>query len=107
MQLQTRLNNNFAKNLIHSTTDFIDRNFDIRFGENDMSQLIQMPMNQLSLFAHQSLENRYLVVITMLNEEQYHGKLIKAVDQNKYIMKITDGFYKIVELDQLKSINLI
>lgn len=107
MQLQSRINNHFAQNIIQTTTDFIDRTFDINFGDNNPANLMQMPTNQLFLFAQQSLLNKYLVVVTMLNEEQYQGKLIKAVNDNKYIMKITSGFYKIVEIDQIKSINQV
>jgi hypothetical protein len=107
MQRQTRITNNqFAKNLIKTTTDFIDRTFDINFGDNNPTKLMQMPTNQLDLLAQQSLQNKYLVVVTMLNEEQFQGKLIKSVTPNKYIMKITSGFYKIFEIDELKSINL-
>ncbi len=107
MQLQTRINKNqFAKNLIQTTTDFIDRTFDINFGDNNPANLMQMPTNQLTIFAQQSLKNKYLVVVTMLNEEQFQGKLIKHVNGNKYIMKITSGFYKIFELDDVKSINM-
>ncbi|AKP66716.1 hypothetical protein [Companilactobacillus ginsenosidimutans] len=106
MQLQTHINRNqFTKNIIQTTTDFIDRTFDINFGDKNPSNLMQMPINQISLFAQQSLRNKYLVVVTMLNEEQFQGKLIKSVNDNKYIMKITTGFYKIVELNQVKSIN--
>ena len=43
MQLQTRINKNqFAKNLIQTTTDFIDRTFDINFGDNNPANLMQM-----------------------------------------------------------------
>ena len=107
MQLQTRLNNNqFTKNIIESTTNFIDRTFDFNFGNSKPSDLQAMPLNQLSIFAQQSLKNQYFVVVTMLNEEQFQGKLIKSVNDNKYIMQITDGFYKIFELNEVKSINL-
>lgn len=107
MQLETRFNNhNFAKNLIQSTTDFIDRTFDFNFGNSNPNDLLPMPKNQLTIFADQSLKNKYFIVVTMLNEEQFDGKLISAVDPNKYIMKINSGFYKILYLDDVKSINL-
>lgn len=106
MQLQSRFNNHqFTKDIIQTTADFIDRTFDTNFGEIP-SKLPQMPIDQLDLFAKQSLQNKYLIVVTMLNEEQFQGKLIKAVNQNKYIMQINSGFYKIIELTDLKSINL-
>lgn len=105
MQLQSRFyNHQFTKDIIQTTTDFIDRTFDVNFGVTP-SKLLQMPADQLNLFATQSLQNKYLIVVTMLNEEQFQGKLIKSVNENKYIMRINSGFYKIFNLNDVKSIN--
>lgn len=106
MQLQSRLNNHsFTKNIIDSTTKFIDKTFDFTLGELKPSTLLQMPLTQLQLFSDQSLQNSYKVIITMLNEEQFQGKIIRKVNSEKYVLKIASGFYKIIDLNQLKSIN--
>ncbi|KRL68382.1 hypothetical protein [Companilactobacillus versmoldensis] len=107
MQLQSRLtNNHFAQNLIQTTSDLIDRTFDFNFGENIPLDLIQMPTDQLNLFAKQSLEQHYTIILTTTLNQQYQGTLVKAIGQKKYIMKVSSSFYKIFELSEVKSINL-
>ncbi|KRK79975.1 hypothetical protein [Companilactobacillus nodensis] len=103
---QSRLNNTIAKTIITNTATFIDRNFDFKLGEVN-THLKQMPLKQLDIFANQSFQKQYSIIVTMVNDEQFHGKLIKRINQNKYILKINNSFFKIVQLEQIKSINLV
>ncbi|WP_334328475.1 hypothetical protein [Companilactobacillus sp. HBUAS59699] len=103
---QSHINNTLAKAIISNTATFIDRNFDFKLGEV-ATHLKQMPLKQLDIFARQSLQKQYSIIVTMVNDEQFHGKLIKRINQNKYILKVNNSFFKIVELSQIKSINLI
>ncbi len=103
---QSHLNNTIAKTIITNTATFIDRNFDFKLGEVN-THLKQMPLKQLDIFANQSFQKQYSIIVTMVNDEQFHGKLIKRINQNKYILKINNSFFKIVQLEQIKSINLI
>ncbi|WP_125565095.1 hypothetical protein [Companilactobacillus insicii] len=103
---QSHINNTLAKTIISSTATFIDRNFDFKIGRT-ASQLKQMPLKQLDIFARQSLQKQYSIIVTMVNDEQFHGKLIRRINKNKYILKVNNSFFKIIELSQIKSINLI
>ena len=99
--------NRFTTNLINNTTSFINNNFDFNIESNQNKQLKQMPLMQLELFTEQSYQKHFSVVITMLNDEQFHGKFISQVNRNKFVFKVSSAFFKIVTLDQLKSINLV
>jgi hypothetical protein len=106
MQAQ-QLHNRFTTNLINNTTNFINNNFDFNLNVASKSQIKQMPLMQLELFAEQSFNNKYSVVITMLNDKQLQGKFISQVNKNKYVFKMNSTFFEIVMLDQIKSINLV
>lgn len=108
---QSHLNNTLAQTIISNTATFIDNNFDFKLGNiNDnlhSSTLRQMPHKQLNVFARQSFQKQYFIIVTMVNDEQFDGKLIRCINENKYILKVNTSFYKIIELDQIKSINLV
>jgi len=99
--------NRFTTNLINNTTNFINNNFDFNIDSTSNSQIKQMPLMQLEIFAEQSFHKKYSVVITMLNEEQFHGKFISQVNKNKYVFKMNSNLFGIIALDQIKSINLV
>ena len=102
-----QLHNRFTTNLINNTTSFINNNFDFNLKNETKTQFKQMPLMQLQIFAEQSFQRNYSVVITMLNDNQLHGKFISQVNQNKYVFKVNDNLFSIVTLGNLKSINLI
>jgi len=104
---QSHLNNTLAQTIINNTATFIDRNFDFKLGTINSNNLIQMPHKQLDFFAEQSFQNQYFIIVTMVNDEQFDGKLIKRINKNKYVLKSSNSFYKIIELAQIKSINLV
>ena len=66
-----------------------------------------MPIKQLFIFAKQSFQKQYYINVTMVNEESMQGKLIKRINSNKYILEVNKNFFKIIDLKDLKSINLI
>lgn len=99
--------NHFTTNLINHTANFINNNFDFNIESNQNLQIKQMPFMQIELFAEQSFQRHYSVVITMLNDEQFQGKFISQVNKNKYVFKMNSTFFKIATLDQIKSINLV
>ncbi|WP_119326035.1 hypothetical protein [Companilactobacillus musae] len=102
-----QLHNRFTTNLINNTTNFINNNFDFNLKNDTKTQIKQMPLMQLKIFAEQSFQKNYSVVITMLNDKQLHGKFISQVNQNKFVFKVNSNFFKIITLDQIKSINLV
>ncbi|PMD73438.1 hypothetical protein [Companilactobacillus nuruki] len=102
-----QLHNRFTTSLINNTTNFINNNFDFNLKKQSQIQVKQMPLMQLEFFAEQSFQKKYSVVITMLNDNQLHGKFISQVNKNKFVFKMTSTFFEIVTLDQLKSINLV
>ncbi|KRK91487.1 hypothetical protein [Companilactobacillus futsaii] len=102
-----QLHNRFTANLINNTTNFINNNFDFNLKNEPKTQFKQMPLMQLQIFAEQSFQKNYSVVITMLNDNQLHGKFISQVNQNKYVFKVSKNLFSIVTLGNLKSINLI
>ncbi|WP_057763639.1 hypothetical protein [Companilactobacillus tucceti] len=108
MQLkQQYLSNTFTKNIINNTAKFIDRNFDFNMDSKSISQIKQMPIKQLFIFAKQSFQKQYYINVTMVNEESMQGKLIKRINSNKYILEVNKSFFKIIDIKDLKSINLI
>ena len=107
LKMQARqLHNRFTTNLINNTASFINNNFDFNFKEATNSQIKQMPLMQLEIFAEQSFHKKYSVVITMLNDKQLQGKFISQVNKNKFVFKVNSTFFEIIMLDQIKSINL-
>ena len=102
-----QLHNRFTTNLINNTTNFINNNFDFNLKNETSSQIKQMPLMQLEIFAEQSFHKKYSVVITMLNDKQLHGKFISQVNKNKFVFKMNSALFEIVMLNQIKSINLI
>lgn len=102
-----QLHNRFTTNLIHNTTNFINNNFDFDLKNESKTQIKQMPLMQLKIFAEQSFQKKYSVVITMLNDKQLHGKFISQVNKNKFVFKVNSNFFEIVMLDKIKSINLV
>ncbi|USQ69684.1 hypothetical protein M5C72_05560 [Companilactobacillus allii] len=108
---QSHLNNTLAQTIISNTATFIDNNFDFKLGNitNNVysNTLKQMPHKQLNIFAKQSFQKQYFIIVTMVNDEQFEGKLIRCINENKYVLKINSSFYKIVELNQIRSINLV
>ncbi|MCV3762768.1 hypothetical protein OF389_07590 [Companilactobacillus farciminis] len=102
-----QLHSRFTTNLINNTTSFINNNFDFNLKNESKTPLKQMPLMQLQTFAEQSFQKNYSVVITMLNDNQLHGKFISQVNQNKYVFKVNNNLFSIVILNNLKSINLI
>ncbi|MFC6322272.1 hypothetical protein [Companilactobacillus baiquanensis] len=108
MQLrQQHLSNTFTKNIINNTAKFIDRNFDFNMDSKSVSQIKQMPIKQLFIFAKQSFQKQYYINVTMVNEESMQGKLIKRINANKYILEVNKNLFQIIDLKNLKSINLI
>lgn len=105
---QSYLNNTITKNIISNTAKFIDKNFDFNMMNNQkLSQIKQMPYKQLYIFAKQSFQKQYYINVTMVNDEQFQGKLIKKINLNKYILKVNSSLYSIIDLNNIKSINLI
>ena len=102
-----QLHNRLTTTLINNTTNFINNNFDFNLNTEFKSQIKQMPLMQLKIFAEQSFHKNYSVIITMLNDNQLHGKFISQVNQNKYVFKVNNDLFSIVTLNNLKSINLI
>ena len=102
-----QLHNRFTTSLINNTTNFINNNFDFNLKNEPIIQIKQMPLMQLQFFAEQSFSKKYSVVITMLNDEQFHGKFISQVNKNKYVFKMNSNLFGIIALDQIKSINLV
>lgn len=101
------LHNRFTTNLINNTTNFINNNFDFNLEDKATLQIKQMPLMQLQIFAEQSFQNKYSVVITMLNDKQLQGKFISQVNQNKFVFKVNSTLFSIVTLNNIKSINLV
>ena len=99
--------NRFTTNLINNTTNFINNNFDFNIKESTNQHVQQMPAMQIELFAEQSFQKKYSVVITMLNDQQLQGKFISQVNKNKFVFKVNSKFFEILMLDQIKSINLV
>ena len=102
-----QLHNRLTTTLINNTTNFINNNFDFNLNTEFKSQIKQMPLMQLKIFAEQSFHKNYSVIITMLNDNQLHGKFISQVNQNKYVFKVNNNLYSIITLNNLKSINLV
>lgn len=102
-----QLRNRFTTNLINNTTNFINHNFDFNLNNQPTSQIKQMPLMQLEIFAEQSFQKNYSVVITMLNDKQLQGKFISQVNKNKFVFKVNQAFFGIIMLSQIKSINLV
>ena len=80
---QSHLNNTLAQTIINNTATFIDRNFDFKLGNINSNNLIQMPHKQLDIFAEQSFHKQYFIIVTMVNDEQFDGKLIKRINKKK------------------------
>ncbi|MQS96883.1 hypothetical protein [Companilactobacillus halodurans] len=102
-----QLRNRFTANLINNTTNFINNNFDFNIKTAPKIKIKQMPLMQLEIFAEQSFQKNYSVVITMLNDKQVQGKFISQVNQNKYVFQVNSKLFSIVSLNLVKSINLI
>jgi len=107
MELKQNQSNTFTKNIINNTAKFIDRNFDFNMDSKSVSQIKQMPIRQLFIFAKQSFQKQYYINVTMVNETSMQGKLIKRINPNKYILEVNKNLFQIVDIDHLKSINLI
>ncbi|MFD1417215.1 MULTISPECIES: hypothetical protein [Companilactobacillus] len=107
MELKQNQSNTFTKNIINNTAKFIDRNFDFNMDSKSVSQIKQMPIRQLFIFAKQSFQKQYYINVTMVNETSMQGKLIKRINPNKYILEVNKNLFQIVDINNLKSIKLI
>ncbi|WP_129045100.1 hypothetical protein [Companilactobacillus metriopterae] len=107
MQMKQPTTMSFAKNIISSTTNFIDKTLDFNLNFDD-NNLKQMPAEQIEIFAQQSFSNGYNVLITFTNNQKITGQITKKINDRKFILtNKSSNLLQILDLEMVKSINLI